>query len=86
LLSISFWRVYQEFKSESRRAPKCKKYFSEGSAVDALQEMSGVNNFKVSTFYVIIDKFNNAMKQRIKSYSFVQQRFGVLTEFDSKSD
>jgi len=28
---------------------------------------------------------SNALKQRIKSYSFVQQRFGVLTEFDSMS-
>jgi len=48
--------------------------------------LSGVNKFKVSTFYVIIDQLNNALKQSIKSYSFVQQRFGVLTEFDSMSD
>ena len=48
--------------------------------------MSGVNRFKVSTFSVIIDQFNNALKQRIKSYSFVQQRIGVLTEFESMSD
>jgi len=48
--------------------------------------LSGVNKFEVSTFYVIIDQLNNALKQRIKSYSFVQQRFGVLTEFDSMSD
>ena len=48
--------------------------------------LSGVDKFKVSTFYVIIDQVNNALKQRIKSYSFVQQRFGFLTEFDSMSD
>ena len=48
--------------------------------------LSGVNKFKVRTVYVIIDQLNNALKQRIKSYSFVQQRFGVLTEFDSMSD
>jgi len=47
--------------------------------------MSEVNKFKVSTFYVIIDQLNNALKQRIKSYSFAQQRFGVLAEFDSMS-
>jgi len=75
-----------KFESESRRAPKRKKHFSEGSVVDALQEMSGLNKCKVSTFYVIIDQLNNALKQRIKPYSFVQQRFGVLTEFDSMSD
>jgi len=56
-----------KFESESRRAPKGKKHFTEGSAVDALQEMSGVNKFKVSTFYVIIHQLNNALKQRIKS-------------------
>jgi len=75
-----------KFESESRRAPKRKRHFSEGSAVDALQEMAGVNKFKVSTFYVIIDQLNNALKQRIKSYSFVQQGFGVVTEFYSMSD
>ena len=73
-----------KFESESRRAPKRKKHFSKGSAVDALQGMSGVNKFKVSTFYVIIDQLNNALKQCIKS--FVEQHFGVLTEFDSMSD
>jgi len=41
--------------------------------------MSRVDKFKVSTFYVIIDQLNNALKQHAKSYSFVQQRFGVLT-------
>ena len=39
-----------KFASESRRALKRKKHFREGSAVDALQGMSGVNKFKVSTF------------------------------------
>ena len=29
-----------KFEGESRRAPKCKKHFSEGSAVDVLQGMS----------------------------------------------
>ena len=57
-----------KFESESHRAPKRKKHFSEGSAVDALQGMSGVSKFKVSTFYVIIDQLNNALKQRIKLY------------------
>ena len=75
-----------KFESESRRAPKHKKHLSEGSAVDTLQGMLGVNKFKTSTFYVTIDQLNNALKQRIKSYSFVQQRFSVLTEFDSMSD
>ena len=75
-----------KFESESRLAPKRKKNFSEGSAVDSLQEMAGVNKIKVSTFYVIIDQLNNALKQRIKPYSFAQLRFGVLTEFDSMSN
>ena len=42
--------------------------------------------FKVSTFYVIIDQLNNALKQRIKSYLFELQCLGVLTQFDSMSD
>ena len=75
-----------KFESESRRAPKRKKHFSEGNTVGVLQEMLGVNKFKVSTFYVIIDQLENALKQRNKSHLFVQQRFGVLTEFDSMSD
>ena len=58
-----------KFESESRRAPKRKMHFSEESAVDALQGMSGVNKFKVRTFYVI-DQLKNGLKQRIKSYSF----------------
>ena len=37
------------------------------------------------TFY-IINQLNNALKQRIKSHLFLQQRFRVLTEFDSMSD
>ena len=77
---------FYKFESESRRTPKRKKYFSDGSAVDTLQGMSGVSKFTVSIFYVIVDQLNNALKQRIKSYLFVQQRFGVLTEFDSMSD
>ena len=40
----------------------------------------------MSTFYVITEQLNNALKQRIKSYSFVQQRFGDLVEFDEMSD
>jgi len=51
-----------KLESESRRAPKRKKRFSEESAVDALQEMAGFSKFKVSTFYVIIDQLNNALK------------------------
>ena len=54
-----------KFEIESRRAPKRMKHFSEGSVFDALQGMSGVNKFKVSTFYVIIDQLKNALKQRI---------------------
>ena len=38
-----------KFESESHRAPKRKKHFSEGNAADALQEMPGVNKFKVSS-------------------------------------
>ena len=75
-----------KFESKSRRAPKCKRHFNEGSTVDALQGMSEVNKFKVSTFYVINDQLNNALKQRNKSYSFMQQRFGVLTEFNLMSN
>ena len=78
----SQWKQIYKFESESRRAPKRKKHCNEGSADDALQ----VNKFKVRTFYVIIDQLNNALKQRIKSHSFVQQRFGVLTEFNSMVD
>ena len=74
-----------KFESKSRRASKRKKHFCE-DAVDALQGMSGVKKFKMSTFYFIIDQLNNALKQHIKLYSFVRQRFGVLTEFDSMSD
>ena len=40
----------------------------------------------MSSFYAIIDQLSNALKQRIKSYSFVQQHFGALTEFDSMSE
>ena len=75
-----------KFESESRPAPKRKKHFSEGSTVDALLGMPGVNKFKVSIFYVIIDQLNHALKQRIRSYSSVQQRYGFLIEFDSMSD
>ena len=75
-----------KFESEACRAPKRKKHFSEGSAVDALQELSRVKKLKVSTFSVTIDHLINALKQPIKSYSFVQQPFGVRTEFDLISD
>ena len=61
-----------KFESKSCRAPKRKKHFSEVSAVDALQGMSRVSKFKASTFYVMIDQLNEALKQRIKSYSFVR--------------
>ena len=43
-----------KFESESHRAPKRKNHFNERSVGDALQRMSGVDKFKVSTFYVTI--------------------------------
>ena len=55
-----------KLESESRQIPKRKKHFSEGSDVNALQGMSGVNKFKVSSFCIIIDRLNNALKQRME--------------------
>ena len=52
----------------------------------AVEWMSGQQKFKVNTFYVIIDQLKSALQKRIEAYSMVQQRFGVLTEYDSMSD
>ena len=51
-----------------------------------MEGMSSQQNFKVNTFYVIIDQLKNALKKRIKAYSIVLQKFGVLTEYDSMTD
>ncbi|XP_065667570.1 uncharacterized protein LOC136087881 [Hydra vulgaris] len=74
------------YKSESRRQPKRKRQINDGDAADAMEGMSSQQNFKVNTFYVIIDQLKNALKKRIKAYSIVLQRFGVLTEYDSMTD
>ena len=74
------------YKSESRRQPKRKRQINDGDAADAMEGMSSQQNFMVNTFYVIIDQPKNALKKRIKAYSIVQQRFGVLTEYDSMTD
>lgn len=75
-----------KYESETRRIPKRKKHVSEGSASDAMESMTGKQKFKVNTFNVIIDQLNSALKKRIEAYSTMQQRFGVLTEFESMSD
>ena len=74
------------YKSESRRQPKRKRQINDGDAADAVEGMSSQQNFKVNTFYVIMDQLKNALKKRIKAYSIVLQRFGVLTEYDSMTD
>ncbi|XP_065654762.1 uncharacterized protein LOC136081378 [Hydra vulgaris] len=74
------------YKSENRRQPKRKRQINDGDAADAMEGMSSQQNFKVNTFYAIIDQLKNALKKRIKAYSIVLQRFGVLTEYDSMTD
>ncbi|XP_068233551.1 uncharacterized protein [Palaemon carinicauda] len=75
-----------KYESATRQIPKRKKHVSEGSAADAMESMTGKHKFKVNTFNVIIDQLNSALKKRIEAYSTMQQRFGVLTEFESMSD
>ncbi|XP_068208426.1 zinc finger MYM-type protein 1-like [Palaemon carinicauda] len=75
-----------KYESATRQIPKRKKHVSEGSAADAMESMTGKQKFKVNTFNVIIDQLNSALKKRIEAYSTMQQRFDVLTEFESMSD
>ncbi|XP_065674198.1 zinc finger MYM-type protein 1-like [Hydra vulgaris] len=74
------------YKSESRRQPKSKRQINDGDTADDMEGMPSQQNFKVNTFYVIIDQLKNALKKRTKAYSIVLQRFGVLTEYDSMTD
>jgi hypothetical protein len=59
---------------------------NDGDAADAMEGMSSQQNFKVNTFYVIIDQLKDALEKHIKAYSIVLQRIGVLTEYDSMTD
>ena len=68
------------YKSESRRISSCKNRISDGDAADAAEKMSGEQNFKVTVFFVNIDKLKTALRTRIEAYFVVLQRcgFGVL--------
>ena len=74
------------YKSESRRVSRRRNRISDGDAIDAVEEMSGGQKFKVIVFFVIMDKLKTALRTRIEVYSVVFQRFGFLTEHDDMTD
>ena len=65
----------------NKKAGECHR-ISDGDATNAVEKMSEGQKFKVTVFFVIIDKLKTALRTRIEAYSMVFQRFSVLTEHD----
>ena len=53
----------------------CGRSMSDVDATDAMEGMSGQQQFKVNTYHVIIDQLKIALQKRIEAYSMVLQRF-----------
>lgn len=74
---------YSEIESRKR---KHKVSMNDGSAIDAIDQMSARDKFKTQTFYVIIDKLVVEMEKRKKAYLRLDERFNFLADESLKDE
>lgn len=75
---------FNEFQQDLKR-PKTKKFKHDDGTADT--KLDGVTNFKVNTYYVIIDKIGTEMQKRLEKYDFLDKHFSFitcLTELDNE--
>ena len=70
--------VIKDYKESSKRPLKKKRHFDEvGSSIES--ELSNSEKFKVNVFLVIFDGLASALQKRLEAYTFVQGKFGFLS-------
>ncbi|XP_050065317.1 zinc finger MYM-type protein 1-like [Aphis gossypii] len=82
-IKVSGLSDYSELESRKR---KYKVSVYDGSAIDAVDQMSARDKFKIQTFYVIIDKLIVEMEKRKKAYLRLDERFNFLTNDNLKDE
>jgi len=78
--------VLQTYKRDLQRSRKCKTFADEGGADDVSSLRDGRNQFKVETFYVIIDKLVSCLDHRLSAYKDLTDIFGVLFQPETTSN
>lgn len=68
---------YSEIESRKR---KHKVPINDGNAIDAVNQMSVRDKFKIQTYYVMIDKLIVEMEKRKKDYLRLDERLNFLTD------
>jgi hypothetical protein len=94
----SLREVFQDCEEEGKAYSKCEVYKVErsrnkrrptqaddGDGEDALTSLSPSHCFKVTVFYVVIDKLVSALHHRLSAYENVSNRFGFLADVDTLS-
>lgn len=74
---------FNEFQQALNRS-KTKKFKYDDGTSDT--KFDGITNFKVNTYFVIIDTINNEMRKRLEKYDFIDKHFSYLirlTELDN---
>lgn len=74
--------VNQEYSRDRKRI--VTKKLSDGET--EVQALNGSDDFRINTFYIIIDKLTSELKKRSKAYSFITKLFGFLSNILTVSD
>jgi hypothetical protein len=69
------------YKQHAQRKRKQRREFDEGAAVNT--ELSPSSRFKTQVFFVILDRLQCELQQRLKAYDGLEHIFGFLRSLES---
>ena len=72
-----------EYKDANTRKKRRKQFHDESATPDGNLELSARDNFRIHTFYSIVDCLTVELRRRLSAYSGLHKLFGFLTEFQS---
>jgi len=72
-----------EYKDANTRKKRRKQFHDESTTPDASVELSARDNFRIHTFYSIVDCLTVELRRRLSGYSGLHKLLGILTEFQS---
>ena len=75
-----------EYMTGQRRNRVHKKQANDGAAANAEENMSPSDQFRVKTFFPIIDALNSNLARRGTVYSYAADRFSFLVNFEMSSE
>lgn len=80
--------THTEYKQDTSRKRKRKNFFDDGNSISPTDtvQLTAREQFRISSFYVILDSLTVELRKRLEAYSNLHTLFGFLTEFRSMND